>query len=503
MTAERAFVASPSIEHITAARRVECENDGQYFSRYFFKHRFATKMVIGRHHQVIQDALDRTMLPPSHPDFISRLIINVPPGYTKTELASINYMARGLAINSASRFLHLSYSDKLVLQNSNTVREIVKSKDFQDMWNVTVKSDTDSKKIWHTNDNGGVTATAAGGQVTGFRAGHMDYDKFSGALLIDDPVKPDDAYYELARSKVNNSYSETVASRVAVETIPIIVIMQRIHWDDLSGYLLRGGSGEKWYHLNLPVIINHNDNYPEEYTHGIPIDHGLEDGWLWPFKHNENHEVALRAHRRRWSAQYMQAPIKRDEETALWTEKTINNARQWVDADPIRTLVSVDPATTDNATSDEHGIIVGASYGEDHYGLWNDYTRHGSPKKWADAAIAAYDKHEADAIVIETNQGGDMCEETLRNAGFKGRVIRIHASKGKTARAEPIAALYEMGYVKHMPGLSLLEDEMMDFDPLTGKSNKRSPNRVDAAVWLLSELSGGADMTKLLEMAIG
>jgi len=490
-------------EHITAARRVECEDDGLYFCRYFFKQRFATKMAIGRHHHIMQKTLDRTLLSPSDPDFIPRLIINVPPGYTKTELASISYMARGFALNSASRFLHLSYSDNLVLQNSNTVREIVKNDNFQSMWDVGVKTDTDSKKIWHTTDNGGLTATAAGGQVTGFRAGHMDHDNFSGALIIDDPVKPDDAYSETIRSKVNNSYNETIASRVAIETIPIIVIMQRIHWDDLSGYLLRGGSGEMWHHLNLPVKIDNSDEYPKEYTHGIPLDHGLDDGWLWPFKHNEKHEQALRAHRRRWSAQYRQKPIKRDEETALWTEKVINLSRQWIDAEPIRTLVSVDPATTDNKTSDEHGIIVGESYGEDHYGLLADYTRHGSPKKWADAAIASYDKHEADAIVIETNQGGDMCEDTLRNAGFKGRVIRIHASKGKTARAEPIAALYEMGYVKHKPGLSLLEDEMMDFDPLTGKSNGRSPNRVDAAVWLLTELSGGADMGKLLEMAIG
>lgn len=490
-----------AINH-TAARRVECEDDGLYFCRYFFKHRFATKMAIGRHHHVMQAALDRTMLPPAHPDFIARLIVNVPPGYTKTELASISYMARGFALNSASRFLHLSYSDNLVLQNSNTVREIVKSRNFQDMWDVGVKTDTDSKKIWHTTDNGGLTATAAGGQVTGFRAGHMDHEKFSGALIIDDPVKPDDAYSETIRNKVNNSYNETIASRVAIETIPIIVIMQRIHYDDLSGYLLRGGSGEKWHHLNLPVIIDNSEKYPEEYTHGIPIDHGLDDGWLWPFKHNENHEVALRAHRRRWSAQYKQAPIKRDEETALWTEKTINKCREWNDAVPIRTLVSVDPATTDNKTSDEHGITVGSSYADDHYGVTADYTCKGSPKTWADKAIAAHKHHEADAIVIETNQGGDMCVETLRNAGFTGCIIRIHASKGKTARAEPIAALYELGYVKHRTGLSLLEDEMMDFDPLTGKSNGRSPNRVDSVVWLLTELSGGADMGKLLEIAI-
>lgn len=491
-------------EHVFA-RRIECEEDGLYFNRFFFKQRFGTKMIVSGHHKAIQAALDRTMLPPGHDYFISRLIINVPPGYSKTELASIGYMARGLAKNPMARFLHLSYSDKLVLLNSGLSREVVKSRPFQEMWPVDIKNDTDSKKIWHTGDNGGITATAAGGQVTGFRAGHMDDHTFTGSLIIDDPVKPDDAYSETVREAVNNAYNETIASRVAIETNPIIVIMQRIHYNDLSGYLLRGGSGEKWHHLNLPVIIDNSQEYPEEYTHGIPIVHDLPDGWLWEFKHNDEHEAALRSHRRKFAAQYMQAPIKRNEETALWSEKTMLQTKIDVpgEATATRTVVSVDPATTNTKTSDEHGIIVASSHGENQYTVDGDYTLKGSPKTWADAAIHAYDKHEADAIVIETNQGGDMCEETLRNAGFNGRVIRVHASKGKIARAEPIAALYELGYVKHRHGLLRLDEEMLDLDPVSGLANGKSPNRVDALVWALTELSGGNDFGSLLEMALG
>lgn len=491
---------------VNFARKVECEEDGLYFNRFFFKQRFNSKMVIGRHHPVMQAALDRTMLPPNHPDFISRLIINVPPGYTKTEMCSINYMARGMGINSAARFLHLSYSDKLVLLNSGISREIVKSKAYQSMWRIDVKKDTDSKHIWHTDENGGVTATAAGGQVTGFRAGHMDKSQFTGGLIIDDPVKPDDAYSEVVRGNVNNSYNETIASRVAVEEIPIIVVMQRIHWDDLSGYLLRGGSGEKWHHLNLPVIIDNSTPYPEEYTHGIPIDHGLDDGWLWSFKHDSRHEVALKAHRRRFRAQYMQDPIKRDEETALWSDKLIAKAREQKfskNLQAIRTIVSVDPATTNTETSDEHGIIVGTEYEGTRFSLDADFTRKGSPLTWAKAVIEAVEQNSADAVVIETNQGGDMCEENLRNAGYDGRVIRVHAKKGKALRAEPVVALYELGYVQHKGGMLKCEEEMLDFDPVTQKSNGVSPNRVDAAVYALTELSGGGDnLGELLAMAI-
>lgn len=472
------------------SRKVECEMDGLFFTRVFFKQQYGSKMVVGRHHPVIQKALDRTMLQPDHPDFISRLIINLPPGYSKTMMCSINYMARGLAINPMARFLHLSYSDKLVLLNSGTSREIVKSAAFQEMWPLGIKNDTDSKKIWHTDSNGGITATAAGGQVTGFRAGHMDYSQFTGSLVVDDPVQPDNAYSETIRGAVNNAYNETVSTRLAIETVPIIVVMQRIHWDDLSGYLLRGGSGEKWHHLNLPVIIDNSDQYPEEYTHGIPIDHGLSDGWLWPFKHNESHEVALRSHRRKFAAQYMQKPIRRDEETALWTEKAIARARahDYGDLSPKRTIVAVDPATTNNESSDEHGIIVGSEYKDNKYSLDGDYSRKGSPLAWAKAVIAAVEAHDADAVVIETNQGGDMCESNLRNAGYTGRIIRVHASKGKTLRAEPVVSLYELGLVWHKGGMSRCEDEMLDFDPVSQKSNGKSPNRVDAAVYVLTEL---------------
>lgn len=494
------MTASPT----TFARKVECEQDGMYFNRFFFKQRFGQKMEIGRHHPVVQSALDRTMLPPDDPDFISRLIINIPPGYSKTDQASISYMARGFAINPQSRFLHLSYAQSLTLLNSGAVRGIVTSAEYQEMWNVTIKPDSNAKDTWLTTVNGGVRAVSTMGQVTGFRAGHMVYDKFTGALIIDDPVKPEDANSEVIRAGVNNNYNETISSRVAVETNPIIVIMQRIHWDDLSGYLLRGGSGEMWHHLNLPVIIDNSKPYPEDYTHGIPIDHGLADGWLWPFKHNEKHEKALRAHRRKWQAQMMQDPVKRDEDGILWTDDLIKTARSnnWGD-DPIRTVVAVDPATTNTETSDEHGIVVGSEYPGNKFSLDADYSRKGSPKTWADAVIYAYDHHNADAVLIETNQGGDMCEDNLRNNGFTGKIIKVHAKKGKVLRAEPVVALYELGLIQHKGNINTAEDEMLDFDPVTQKSNGHSPNRVDAAVYALTELSGiGDTFESLLEMAM-
>ncbi|PIK89837.1 DNA-packaging protein [Raoultella ornithinolytica] len=476
-----------TVEQRNFARKIECEEDGLYYSRYFFKQRTGGKMIIAPHHLAIQRALDRVIS-----GEITRLVINVPPGYTKTELATINMMGRGLALNKRARFMHLSYSHNLALLNSSTARGMIKSKLYQAMWPMELRDDADSKAMWWNEHGGGVYASSAAGQVTGFRAGHME-PGWQGALIIDDPVKPDDAYSDIVRNGVNNRFNETIKSRLAIETTPMIVIMQRIHYHDLSGYLLRGGSGEKWHHLNLPVVIDNSRSYEETYpenTHAIPIDHGLPDGWLWPFKHNESHRVSLFSHRRTAEAQYMQNPKRFNAEGALWNEEMISAAHAMrITQELARTVVAIDPQATNSEESDESGIAVASVYGsgdERQYSLDADYSGKYSPNGWATKAIEAYEQHEADAIVIETNQGGNMAEDTLRNAGFGGRIIRVHASKGKYARAEPISALYAQGRVAHRGSLYEVENQFMEYVPSTAK---KSPDRLDAAVYALTELS--------------
>ena len=478
---------------LTFARKIECEEDAGYFARYFFKQRMGTKMLIAPHHRVIFDTLERVLR-----GEITRLIINVPPGYSKTELATINTIARGLALNPRARFLHLSYSHNLALLNSATARGIVKSKAYQDMWPLALRDDSDSKAMWWTEQGGGVYATSAAGQVTGFRAGHME-PGWQGSILLDDPLKPDDAFSDVMREGVNNRFNETIKSRLALETTPMIVIMQRIHYNDLSGYLLRGGSGEKWHHLCLPVIIDNTLAYPEENTHGIPIAHGLPDGWLWPAKHDEQHRVALMSHRRTFEAQYMQKPRRFASEGALWNEKLIAEARAMrVTEQHLRTVVAIDPATTASDESDETGIVAASAYGvgpQAQYSIDGDYSGKYSPAGWAHKAMEAAKNHEADAIVIETNQGGDMAQATLENAGYRGRIIRVHAARGKFARAEPISALYEQGRVAHHGNLYALENQLLEYVPTTAK---KSPDRLDAAVWALTELSDAPTMGLML-----
>jgi phage terminase large subunit-like protein len=105
---------------------------------------------------------------------------------------------------------------------------------------------------------------------------------------------------------------------------------------------------------------------------------------------------------------------------------------------------------------------------------------------WGQLAIDTYNETNADAIVAEVNNGGDLVETVLRQLGFTGNYIKVHAAHSKYARAEPVAALYNLGMVKHAPGLDKAEAEMVRFRP----DPKVSPNRVDAVVWGISELAG-------------
>lgn len=200
-------------------------------------------------------------------------------------------------------------------------------------------------------------------------------------------------------------------------------------------------------------------------------------------------EQILGALPRRQRARFEDGLYSDDIEGALWDVNMIDVARaltgQWK---KYRSVVGVDPATTNNPNSDEHGIMVASAYTDRTYSVDADYTLKGRPQAWADTAIYAYQEHDADAIVIETNQGGDMCESTLRNAGYDGRIIRVHAKQSKYIRAEPVSALYEQGRVGHAEGLEQYEDEITTWVPMPGAE---SPNRLDAGVYAIKELSEG------------
>lgn len=271
---------------LRAAAKAKCERDHLFFSRYFFKHRQAIKFRVNWHHELIaqkvQDVIDGR---------IKNLVINVPPGSSKTELVAINLMARGLALNPRARFLHISYSDDLALLNSQTARELVQSDEFQELWPLAIADDAKSKKRWNVlvegKKAGGVYAVSLGGQITGFRAGHMA-EGWQGAIIIDDPLKPEDAYSKTKRSAANRKLLSTVKSRKANPDTPIIVIMQRLAQEDVTGFIEAGNLPGDWEHVVIPALID--DEYvatlPERLQQKVESTDRDQDGRFsyWPYK---------------------------------------------------------------------------------------------------------------------------------------------------------------------------------------------------------------------------
>jgi predicted phage terminase large subunit-like protein len=260
------------------ALKFACEAAHLNFTRFFFKVRTAAKFIVDEHHRIICDILDQVI----HGRY-KRLIINVPPGFTKTELAVIHFIARGLAINPRSRFVHTSYSDSLVATNSSQTKDVIQSAEYQTMWPMFLRDDARGQHKWYNTLGGGMLASPAGGSITGFRAGQI-MSGFSGAFIVDDPLKPDDASSSVKVERINARHNNTYRSRLIHEDVPFIVIMQRLSESDYCDFLLKGGSDEKWHHLMLPGRIKPESEreYPEEYTHGIPIPYDLNPGPLWP-----------------------------------------------------------------------------------------------------------------------------------------------------------------------------------------------------------------------------
>ncbi|ODA66845.1 Terminase-like family protein [Methyloligella halotolerans] len=197
----------------------------------------------------------------------------------------------------------------------------------------------------------------------------------------------------------------------------------------------------------------------------------------------------------RLGRQELMAELLEDRPDALWPRALIEKARVNETPDLRRIVVAVDPPVTSGGKADACGIVV-AGVSADGLGfVLKDRTVQGlSPAGWAKAALAAYHNGDADCIVAEVNQGGELVEAVLRQVDRSVPVRSVRASRGKFVRAEPVAALYEQGRVFHVGSLAELEDEMSDFGP-DGLSGGRSPDRVDALVWALTALmlQGGAE----------
>lgn len=208
-----------------------------------------------------------------------------------------------------------------------------------------------------------------------------------------------------------------------------------------------------------------------------------------PFDNIENlnprYIKLLESFPKRQRQRFLEGLYLTDVEGALWTDAMISQATTNISLDLIQTVIGVDPAVTNQPNSDETGIVACGLDENRHGVVLGDYSLKASTRKWAQTVVNAYYKHEANYVVVEVNNGGDLVKDALKNIDESIKVVTVHASKGKFARAEPVSELYELGKVSHIERFPILEAQLTEYVPL---NEKKSPDRLDALVWALTKL---------------
>lgn len=233
------------------------------FSTYFFKVLKGEVFKENWHHHYICSILEDV-----YNQKLKNVIINISPGSTKSVYVSKMFPAWCYFKNPHMRFIETSYSDELVEGHSQDIKDIIESPEFSDLRpGYSFKLDSNKKKEWtleyRGRNAGEFLAASMRGKITGKRAGYME-SGFTGAIIIDDPLKPDDANFPAKRENINSIIYGTLMSRKANPNVPIVLIMQRLHEDDPTGYLLDNCNFDNWTLIKIPAEID------EEYFEALP-----------------------------------------------------------------------------------------------------------------------------------------------------------------------------------------------------------------------------------------
>ena len=231
------------------------------FTRIWFQIIKRQTFLPNWHHYVICDYLQDIITGKN----LVNLVLNIPPGAGKTELGCINFQAYSLALALAGKISHfrslnISFNSDRIYESSTETQHIVFSDQFQELWGG--KKDTGKNSHWTMKKGkqsiGSVHSAVAGGKITGGRAGYLS-DSFSGAVVLDDIQKPDDALREVERNRTKTRLTNTILSRRAKEGekhfTPMINIQQRLHEEDASGFMLAGGMGIPFTKIAIPAVV--------------------------------------------------------------------------------------------------------------------------------------------------------------------------------------------------------------------------------------------------------
>lgn len=443
------------------AIQIEAQEDLYFFSRYMFKERRKYKWLHNWHHRVICDALMKVFRGET-----KRLIINIPPRYSKTELAVINFMAWCFGKAPDSEFIHVSYSAKLAANNAFQTRNLVQEESYKRVFpDFQLRDDSKAKDDWRTSKGGVCYSQGTGGTITGYGAGKLR-NTFGGAVIIDDPHKASEARSDTIRKGVIEWFQDTLESRTNSPDTPIIVIMQRLHEEDLAGWLLDGGNGEEWEHLCLSAI--------------------QPDGTaLWPAKH-----TIETLNRMELAAPYVFA--------GQYRQQPSPPAGGFFKPDPIE-IVEALPADImhqvrawDLASSENEGDYtagVREAKGRDGYIYIVDVQRAQLGPDGVENRIKQTAQVDGKAVSIRLPQDpGQAGKAQAKNfvTMLSGFTVKAEAVSGdKITRAQPFAAQVNVGNVKMLKG----DWNKAFIEELRNFPNGKYDDQVDAASDAFNEVN--------------
>jgi predicted phage terminase large subunit-like protein len=459
------------------ARQAEAHASLYWFTRYGFQQQYKRRWLRNWHHQAICDQLQRV-----YDGHCRRLIINIPPRYSKTEIAVVNFMAWALGRQPDAEFIHTSYSARLAVGNSARCRQLVRTKWYRALFPaLRLAIGSSAKEDWRTTAGGVVYATGAGGTITGYGAGKKrDVHSFGGAIIIDDPHKADEAASDTVRRHVIDWFKNTLESRVNSPETPIVLVMQRLHEEDLTGWLLAGGNGEMWDHLCIPAI-------------------GEDGAALWPATHSlEALQRMEQAKPYEFAGQYMQRPAPLGGgifKTGWWRyyrAAALPKVR--------RVVQSWDTAFKTKAAND-YSVCTTWAEGVDGniYAIdrWKAKVEYPELKRMA-ISLAA--KHKPHAILVEDKASGQSLVQELRRESTGLSIVPIRVDTDKVARAFAVTPVIESGRVFLPEGAEWIADYVVTMGTFP---NGAHDDDVDSTTQALAYLTRGGGAMGFLEFMRG
>jgi hypothetical protein len=244
--------------------RIDLLKDFFYFTRVFFEIKTGRPFYVSQpdgnvsHFLEVAKELTDVFLVKT-----KRLIINLPPGWGKSQLCK-SFVAWCMAHYPDSKFMYISHSFELATMHTADIKQIMSLPFYKYVFNIEIRRDSSAKDFFQTTAGGAVAAFGSAGGITGHDAGLPGLDRFSGCLIVDDIHKPDEVHSDTIRERIKRNYFETIERRLRSPNVPVLFIGQRLHEDDLPAHLLSGADGQEWRKVIIKALDDAgNSRYPE------------------------------------------------------------------------------------------------------------------------------------------------------------------------------------------------------------------------------------------------